>query len=228
MTLEEICSEVRNFIAAPGAKRGAFDALVREVFKFQCEHNAPYRAFCKSRGVTPDSLTSTTEIPAIITTAFKQTDLTVLPAPDRTTTFHSSGTTAHQPSRHFHSEQTLRVYEESLLAWFEPHVSASREPLNFVVLAPRSMDAPHSSLAHMFETVSARFGTSTTFAGRIASDGCWLLNFDQINQPQQLPTVICGTAFSFVHLCDYLASSNTTLTFPTGSRVFETGGYKGR
>src|SRR5690606_8625735 len=33
---------------------------------------------------------------------------------------------------------------------------------------------------------------------------------------------------SFVHLCDYLAERKQFLTFPAGSRVFETGGYKGR
>jgi hypothetical protein len=230
MTLEEICSDVRNFIATPdlAVKRAAFDALAHRLFEFQFEHNAPYRQFCTTRGVTPQSLSSITDIPAIITTAFKELDLTVLPAPDRTTTFHSSGTTVHQPSRHFHSAQTLRVYEQSLLTWFQPHVCPNQEPLNFLILAPRSTEAPHSSLVHMFETVAARFGTSTTFAGTIRDDGSWLLNFDQIQQLQQLPTVICGTAFSFVHLCDHLASLNTTLTFPAGSRVFETGGYKGR
>ena len=228
MTLEEICSDVRNFIATPDPKRDAFDALARRLFRFQFEHNAPYRAFCNARGMTPDSVSSTTDIPAIITTAFKQLDLSVLAAPDRTTTFHSSGTTAHQPSRHFHSAQTLSLYEQSLLTWFQPHVCPTDGPLNFLILAPRSAETPHSSLVHMFETVSAKFGTSTTFAGTIAPDGSWLLNFDQIKQAQKLPTVICGTAFSFVHLCDHLASTNATLTCPRGSRVFETGGYKGR
>jgi hypothetical protein len=231
MTLQEICSDVRSFIATPDPKRDAFDALARRLFTFQFEYNAPYRQFCNARGVTPQSLSSITDIPAIITTAFKQLDLSVLPASDRTTTFHSSGTTAHQPSRHFHSTQTLRIYEQSLLTWFQPHVcpsAKSSEPRNFLILSPRSTEAPHSSLVHMFETVSAKFGTSTTFAGKISEDGSWLLNFAQINQVQQLPTVICGTAFSFVHLCDHLASLNTTLTFPPGSRVFETGGYKGR
>ena len=228
MTLEEICSDVRSFIATPDLKRDAFDALAHRLFKFQFEHNTPYRHFCTSRGVTPNSLTSVTDIPAIITTAFKQLDLSVLSPSDRTTTFHSSGTTTHQPSRHFHSTETLRVYEQSLITAFQLHVCPSHQPLNFLILAPRRADAPHSSLVHMFETVSEKFGTSTTFAGTVAPDGSWLLNFDQIQQPQQLPTVICGTAFSFVHLCDHLASIDTTLTFPQGSRVFETGGYKGR
>ncbi|HEY2082585.1 MAG TPA: hypothetical protein VGI88_07345, partial [Verrucomicrobiae bacterium] len=37
-----------------------------------------------------------------------------------------------------------------------------------------------------------------------------------------------GTAFSFVHLLDYLAEKNLRFTLPPGSRVMETGGYKNR
>jgi hypothetical protein len=37
-----------------------------------------------------------------------------------------------------------------------------------------------------------------------------------------------GTAFSFVHLLDYLAEKNLRFDLPAGSRVMETGGYKNR
>ena len=37
-----------------------------------------------------------------------------------------------------------------------------------------------------------------------------------------------GTAFSFVHLLDYLAENNLRFELPKDSRVMETGGYKNR
>jgi hypothetical protein len=37
-----------------------------------------------------------------------------------------------------------------------------------------------------------------------------------------------GTAFSFVHLMDYLAERDLRVELPAGSRVMETGGYKNR
>ena len=37
-----------------------------------------------------------------------------------------------------------------------------------------------------------------------------------------------GTAFSFVHLLDYLAEQDLWFELPPGSRALETGGYKGR
>ena len=37
-----------------------------------------------------------------------------------------------------------------------------------------------------------------------------------------------GTAFSFVHLLDYLVEQDLRFELPAGSRVMETGGYKNR
>jgi hypothetical protein len=40
--------------------------------------------------------------------------------------------------------------------------------------------------------------------------------------------LLLGTAFSFVHLLDSLTQQNLRFQLPPGSRVMETGGYKGR
>ena len=40
--------------------------------------------------------------------------------------------------------------------------------------------------------------------------------------------ILLGTAFSFVHLLDHLAKQKRHLQLSPGSRVLETGGYKGR
>jgi hypothetical protein len=39
---------------------------------------------------------------------------------------------------------------------------------------------------------------------------------------------LLGTAFSFVHLLDFLGERNLPFRLPLGSRVMETGGYKNR
>jgi hypothetical protein len=46
---------------------------------------------------------------------------------------------------------------------------------------------------------------------------------------QNAPVCIAGTAFAFVHLLDAFAEANTgALALPEGSRIMETGGFKGR
>src|SRR5436190_9041337 len=85
----------------------------------------------------------------------------------------------------------------------------------------------------MFQTVSERFGKGACwFAGQKDAEGNWEINFEnasaELNEASRRdePLLVCGTAFSFVHLCDFLKGKIVKL--PAGSRVFETGGYKGR
>ncbi len=214
---------------------GDFDALALEIFQFQFERNEAYQRFCRARGKTPALVARVEEIPALPSSAFKDLEITVLPPSHRTTVFHSSGTTDHRPSRHFHSHETLRLYETALCSWLKLFVLPDIPRANFLVLTPRGAGAPHSSLVHMFETVVERFGSTTSvFAAEVSKDGGWELDFPKIERAcaayleRQLPVVVCGTAFSFVHWHDYLAEQGRSLSFPEGSRAFETGGYKGR
>jgi hypothetical protein len=87
----------------------------------------------------------------------------------------------------------------------------------------------------MFETVRQKLGApETAFVGRLATDGSWTLDFDALlgilnsALATRHSSLFLGTAFSFVHLLDYLAENNLRFQLPPGSRVMETGGYKNR
>lgn len=100
-----------------------FGALARSLFALQFAAVPDFQRLCVARGVTPGSLADWRDIPAMPTTAFKELELSSLAPAERTTVFHSSGTTEHRPSRHFHNAESLAVYEASLLPWFARHVS---------------------------------------------------------------------------------------------------------
>ncbi len=216
-----------------------FNSLALELFALHFEHNAACRKFSEARGVTPRLVSHWSQIPAVPAAAFKELDLTCLPPARRARVFHSSGTTKHRPGRHFHNEESLGVYEASLWSWFKPHVlsdlrstAADWEP---ALLVPPPEQAPHSSLVHMFETVRREVGAPpTAFLGSMANDGSWSVNLEAAHRLLQdacheaRPLVLLGAAFSFVHLLDYLAGHGARLQLPAGSRVMETGGYKGR
>ena len=91
----------------------------------------------------------------------------------------------------------------------------------------------------MFETVrqkcwGERPASRLNFSAKLAPDGSWTLDFDAalaaLNSSlvTRHPSLLLGTAFSFVHLLDYLAEHNLRFQLPAGSRVMETGGYKNR
>lgn len=227
--LADLSARIRAFIASGRDDSAAFDELALDLFAFQFEHNPPYRRYCLNIEATPERIHAWTDLPAIVTSAFKTGEWTVLTNEERSRVFCSSGTTARDRSRHFHSSETLRLYEASLLAWFKPHLLPDRSNIRFVFLSPIPSEAPHSSLVHMFQTVSA-FGSATWHAS-VQADGAWALDAESVLRALEAsgePAAICGAAFSFVHLHDFLAAKGAKLRLPPGSRAFETGGYKGR
>ena len=209
-----------------------FNALALELFALQFKHNASYGKFCEARGVSPENISRWNEIPAIPTSAFKELELSCLPPDERTHVFHSSGTTEQKPSRHFHNAESLAVYEASLWPWFAENILSDSR---LAILTPPPSLTPNSSLVHMAETVRRKCGADeSVFLGKISSDGSWTLDFENaLNSLKQIEAsgesaLIFGTAFSFVHLLDFLAERNLRIKLPSGSRVMETGGYKGR
>ena len=109
---------------------------------------------------------------------------------------------------------------------------AIRNP-QLIILTPPPAQAPHSSLAYMFDTVRAEFG-GALFTGRVDGEGAWALDLEQtmaaLREAQSAgqPVALLGTAFSFVHLLDHCRASQTRCRLAAGSRALETGGYKGR
>ena len=219
-----------------------FNRLALELFALQFGHNAACRKICEARRLTPQVVEHWTQIPAVPTAAFKELELTCLPPNERTVIFHSSGTMEQKPSRHFHNAESLKIYEASLLSWFLENVLLDfQSPISdfqLICLAPPPARAPHSSLVHMFETVRSRVCESAdhSFFGTVAADGSWNLDFDaafnalspKSQTPDPRPCLLLGTAFSFVHLLDFLVGKELRLNLPAGSRVMETGGYKNR
>jgi hypothetical protein len=223
-----------------------FDSLALELFALQCKYNPAYRKICEARNCTPEAIVHWMEIPAVPAAAFKELELSGIPPHERTAVFHSSGTTAQQPSRHYHCPASLELYETSLWRWFLDRVlpdlrsenqSAIGHRPSAIFLTPPPEQAPHSSLVHMFETVRQKLeGEPAAFLGSVDADGGWTLDFEALagplspkrHIPDAKPVLLLGTAFSFVHLLDYLVENDSRLRLPKGSRIMETGGYKNR
>ena len=204
-----------------------------ELFELQSRHNPAYGRMCAARGIKPANWF---QVPAVPTSAFKELELTSLATEDRTTVFHSSGTTEQRPSSHFHSAESLRIYEEAALAGIPSFLfPAAGTQQQLLILTPPRRQAPHSSLVHMFHIFRRAFGSAQSeFLGAVTADGAWQLDFEAAEtalgeaSAADRPVVLLGTAFSFVHLLDHFLSKRLQFQLPSGSRALETGGYKGR
>lgn len=219
----------------PESREGdaAFEQLAMDLYAAQRQSNPAYARFCEHRNVGP--VTHWADIPAVPTTAFKQLELTSIPAAQRTSVFHSSGTTEQDRSRHFHSGESLALYEDSLWNWFATIFGAEERNVLWVFLTPGPQHAPTSSLAHMFGTIAARQKECDfMFCGSVGSDGEWVLDAERIQSVLESAeengqrVAVLGTAFQFVHLIDRLDVKEERIRLPENSWAMETGGYKGR
>lgn len=215
-----------------------FNELALELARLQYAHNPPYRRWCEARGIAPSRIDHWSRIPAVITSAFQEFEFSCLPPSHRSCVFYSSGTTRGKPSRHFHNSLTLRLYEASLWWAFQkallPEILSGPHP-QLVVLMPPPDQAPHSSLVYMADTIRRQLGYSMdTFLGTADGTGLWHLDASRAwtrlrtLAEQGRPVLVLATAYTLVQLLDTPGLTPHRIKLPPGSRVMETGGYKGR
>lgn len=247
----DICARIADLIGrTSGGKDDAvsaetvsdteFNELALELFRLQFETNAPFRTLCEARAILPGKVDDWRQIPPMPAAAFKEREVTSLEPDQRTHVFHSSGTTDQAPSRHFHNDDSLDLYEASLKPWFVRNVLSAgsdgrSEVVRFGVLTPKQVEAPNSSLVHMFDVVSQELGDdNTAWLGGCDADGAWSVAVDMVvafledSESGGRPVVLLGTAFLFVQLVDALDERGLSFRLPAGSQIMETGGYKGR
>lgn len=212
-----------------------FNAMALDLFALHHARNEPFRRLCEARKISPRSVEHWSQIPAMPSAAFKEFDVSCLEPGERPGWFQSSGTTTSKQGRHYHNELSLRVYDESAWAWLGHQLrdgpAAGGVSHDVLALAPAPGDAPHSSLVRMFETARTRLGAGADcFCGAIGPDGAWVLDGGRCERALGSlganPVLVMGAAFSYVHLLDLPGIRPVAL--PSGSIVFETGGYKGR
>ena len=210
----------------------AFNELALRVFAYQFAHNEPYRKYCSKQGRTPDTVPTWRDIPAVPIAAFKATTLSCEPPEQAAALFMSSGTTGgpDQCSRHYHPHLTL--YDASVHNCFAGTLVPDYQPGSLLMLSlfPSPEMLPNSSLAYWLGYVMRMFGAP---GSRFAMDrnGLDLSTLTRILQEaQQSGTAVCllGASFSFVHFFDVCREQNLRFQLPNGSRVMDTGGFKGQ
>ena len=214
--------------AAGPRDEARFNALALEIFAYQFARNPIYTRFCTGRGITPATVKKWQEIPAVPTTAFKELPIACFPVEKAVAVYQSSGTTGTKRSRHYLA--TLELYEASLKPNFQAHLlpEVARLPMLVLALPPRL--APKSSLTHMLEVVMREWGAD---GSRFYLDERGLQRhelLDDLRRYQRAGQAVAllGITFAFVHFIDHCLENKLTLHMPPGSRIMDTGGYKGR
>lgn len=204
-----------------------FGGTAIEIFKYQYENCAPYRRFCDARGKGPGSVTDWRAIPHLPVTAFKKAQIYAGTNPP-VHTFLTSGTTAGPEERGAHHFQDLDLYRAAALPVFKRFVlpDVERIPMFMLAMDPTANQA--SSLSWYLQQQAEAFGAPGQGGWFVDQDGLQAERLVAALQAVDRPVALLGTAFAFVHLVDWLASMGLRLNLPAGSRVMETGGFKGK
>ena len=224
MTEAEMADALARFIADNDGRDAGFDALARQLFAYQYARNAPYRRFCDALGASPRSVAHWTEIPAAPAAAFKRHELSCTPVEAAARVFHSSGTTGRAAGRHILSPAALGLYDLSLRRAFRRMVFPDGAHLPLWALMPSPEAAPESSLSYMLGSLMAADAhpRHRFFWGDAGPDVPALA---AALQAADEPVLLFGTAFAWVLFFD---AADRHFPLPSGSRVLETGGFKGR
>lgn len=207
-----------------------FDGLARRVFELQFRSVDVYRAFCERRGVTPRSLHHWSEIPAVPTDAFKEVTLLARPADADSRVFRTSGTTRGAERRGTHVVSDPALYDASLVPTFQAFVLPDDARPVMLSLMPPAHELTDSSLAYMITTLLHRFGApgSAHYASvHNGLDGDGVVAALRRAEADGVVVALLGTSLSFVRLLERMVSRGERVRLPEGSRLMDTGGYKG-
>jgi hypothetical protein len=233
----------------------AFNELALRVFRFQCETNSGYGGFVSRRGLDPDGVSRWEEIPLLPARAFKSVPLVSGDPNEAERIFRTSGTTAGTQLRGEHHVRDLALYRGSLLPNFRAHLLPEGASMPVLCLLPSPKAAPDSSLSFMMGEVVRAFGAEegvtrdgegpVSVGGNaegtpVGPRGGFFVHPErgiEIGPFREAleravtgtgPVLLAGTAFAFVQWLEMVEKEGWRVPLPEGSRIMETGGYKGR
>ncbi len=208
----------------------SFNDLALRVVRFQSRTNPGYAGFLRRRRVNGEALTRWEDIPFLPARAFKAVPL-ITEGVLAERIFRTSGTTLGAPERGEHHVRDLSLYRASLLPNFAAHLLPEGAEPPLLCLLPSPEEVPDSSLSFMMGEVGRELcGGDVSFfvtqagglEGRAFREALAVATADGV------PVLVAGTAFAFVQWVDEAKRNAWECTLPAGSRLMETGGYKGR
>jgi hypothetical protein len=204
-----------------------FNHLALRVYRFQLEANPIYAAFAGRRLSDSGGVGRWEDIPPLPTRAFKTAPLVAGDPGTVEAVFRTSGTTRGKEARGAHHVRSLELYRRSLAPNFLAHLLPEGASLRTLALLPSPQEAPDSSLSFM---VAEMAGEGSGFFFH-PTEGLLVQDFHaalRSAEEEGSPLLLAGTAFAFVHWLEVAEREGWGFRLPRGTRILETGGFKGR
>ena len=212
---------------APSSQAPQMQSLIVDILEYQRTHHPLYGRYCALHGRTTRGA-SLLDYPPLPVESFKRADLCPFDPTLDVAEFRSSGTT--EGVKSIHRFRDLTLLQKSITYAFTELISRVMPAgMRFFSLMPSSENNPHSSLGYMLSFFVQCFGgpgSDFFFTLEHGLDVDRLCDALQQAQAEGVAVHLMGPAFSYVELLDRLG--DRTFSCAPGSRLLETGGYKGR
>lgn len=201
------------------------ETFLKALIKAQGLHNPRLAQFWNKRGFDSAHFVSIQEIPAVPTDVFREIDLVSTEAPIGGV-FRTSGTTSGRRGQHFHL--STRAYDAGAVQHFKKIILQHATSVHLLSIALDAEQHPDSSLSHMLRVFAKELGKDARSADFYYDDHglrtAKLQDRIQAALDEQEPVILFGTAFGLADAMDLLPP----MTLPAGSKIIQTGGFKGR
>ena len=218
-----ILDRVSRFLTEPDS--ASFEELALAAFAWQFERIESYRRLCERRGATPETVGDWQQVPPVPAAAFKTLTLAAAPAVE---VFRSSGTTGER--RSVHHQPYPELYGQVIDASFPRFCLPYAQCLPILSLIPSREQLPDSSLSFMADHILARHGSpeSLTAFGPRGVEAVKARSWAGARQREGRPALILATAFALAQWLEALERLDLKFRLPSGTVLFETGGFKGK
>lgn len=205
-----------------------FNHIALDLFDYQFHNNLPYKKYAQSQRKTPLVVKKWQDIPLMPIQGYKQLTLATTEIYDGEAVFLSSGTTdpTHR-SNNYHPN--FDIWDASMKFPFKQYVLPDRDEITILGLFPDETTNPNSSLSRYISKAIQFFGdtNSQNFVNKTGIAFSKVINSLRQAEKEQRPVMLLGASFSYVHLLDFLKNHKLQFNLPVGSRLFDTGGFKG-
>lgn len=226
----ELASRIASLIDAFALGSGDTidrDTLLLDIARWQARHVPAYRRLLATRGIDATRAGTAADLPAMPTDVFRFTRVAAHAPEDDIQLFQTSGTTSGVRGQVHLCD--LSLYDHSARTAAKAALFPDTPPgMTLISLISDSQESPDSSLAHMVARFQDWFGADDS--AYVWQNGAidYTLFETCLNEAgaQARPVCLLGTSFAFIFAED--AWHDRQWTLPPGSRIMQTGGFKGR